>query len=108
MGFRGIPAYIAPEVWFFGDKAKNPATDVYAFGVLAMTVKSGEAPYKAMNDAQIVVRVVDGKRPSRPLIMSGAMWNIVELCWHQRSAKRCSSMALVAALADLLIDYQPS
>ncbi|KAJ7666763.1 kinase-like domain-containing protein [Mycena polygramma] len=67
----GTVRYQAPEL-FQGDGQKHYESDVYAVGCVFYEISTGKVPFHELpNDAGVMLRVLDGKRPSRPLPGSG-------------------------------------
>jgi len=81
--------WCAPEV--LGDEKVSGirptyASDVFSFGMVALEVFSGEAPFDGVSDEEVVERIRSGERPSRPpgaeeLGLSDTLWETIQQCW---------------------------
>ncbi|TFK53815.1 kinase-like protein [Heliocybe sulcata] len=83
------PELLVPEL--YGRNAANNCpskeSDVYAFGLLAWQIFSGIVPFSNIrSDANAVLRIVQGDRPSRTQQCNEAgltneLWDLIERCW---------------------------
>lgn len=95
----GCAPYMAPELFPEDDTSVDsfftPHSDVYAFGMLAFEIFTDEIPFlslKATLHGQIMLRVLQGVRPSRTsdqqFRISDTMWQIIENCWVRDPMER--------------------
>jgi serine/threonine-protein kinase len=70
----GTPAYIAPEM--VAGRPAVPATDVYAFGVMAYELLGGERPFRAPNTLALLRAHVETD-PTRPPRLAATRWDRV-------------------------------
>ncbi|KAJ8587881.1 kinase-like protein, partial [Rhizopogon salebrosus TDB-379] len=69
------------------------ASDIYSFGCIILQVFTGRVPYSdCRSDHQVVVQILRGKTPVRPLNLIGdTLWDFTQKCWleaeHRPSAK---------------------
>lgn len=112
----GCPPYMAPEL-FPEDEDLNindlftTMSDVYAFGMLAFEIFTGEVPFeslKAKSHGQIMRRVLKGQRPLRSSDkksrISGTLWQIMENCWVTNPKDRLSAADIVQRIGFLTAD----
>jgi serine/threonine-protein kinase len=88
----GTPSYMAPEL-FGGAKEAQPPADVFAFGVMAHELLSGDRPFAGP-------AYVPGATP-RPLAVAGlpaAVHALIQRCLAGDPAARPSAVELVAGL----------
>ncbi|GAB2617446.1 hypothetical protein Aab01nite_30770 [Paractinoplanes abujensis] len=93
----GTPHYMSPEA-FHGATA-NPATDVYALGVLLYELVNGHPPYLSDSIPDLMRRHLEGNPVRRPGI-PGPIWDVIMACMEQKPRLRPSAAELVADLSD--------
>ena len=72
--------WIAPETLLTGDYSK--ASDVWSMGVLIWEVFAhGEMPYPSLNNEQVLQRIMQGYRMSRPEGCPSRVWDLAADCW---------------------------
>jgi serine/threonine protein kinase len=80
----GTPAYMAPELMSGNtDQALSTKVDVYAFGIIAWVIWTGERPFHnvSLYPLQLVKSVVDGTRPAIPEECPLIIKQMIERCW---------------------------
>ena len=100
----GTPAYMAPEQ-ATADPTTDHRADVYAFGVLAYEMLTGQPPFTGRNPSQLlaahvteVVEPVSRRRPNLPPALAA----LVMRCLEKRPADRPQSAGeIVHALDDI-------
>jgi TolB-like protein/Tfp pilus assembly protein PilF len=100
----GTPAYMAPEQ-ATADPTTDHRADVYAFGVLAYEMLTGQPPFTGRNPSQLlaahvteVVEPVSRRRPNLPPALAA----LVMRCLEKRPADRPQSASeIVHALDDI-------
>jgi serine/threonine-protein kinase len=100
----GTPAYMAPEQ-ATADPATDYRADVYAFGVLAYEVLTGQPPFTGRNPSQLLAahvtelaEPVSRRRPNLPPALAA----LVMRCLEKRPADRPQSASeIVHALDDI-------
>lgn len=92
---QGTWSHMAPELLFprkFGlpDGRVSKQADIYAFGMVVYEVLTGHTPFAGEGRwfAEIIMRVVAGKRPSKPENAEGigfgkGTWELVQRCWGE-------------------------
>ncbi|KAJ7152389.1 kinase-like domain-containing protein, partial [Mycena filopes] len=83
------------------------ASDVYAFGMLVVEVRSslctvfgGETPWSALRTEFVFINaIVANTRPPRPTSMRDNLWEIVTECWSQFPVDRPSIWEVYNRLA---------
>jgi len=106
----GCAPYMAPELFPEDDTSVDnlftPWSDIYAFGMLAFEIFTGEIPFmslRAKSHGQIMLRVLKGVRPLRSsdqqLRISDTMWEIMEECWVKEPTDRPPAAMIVRRMA---------
>ncbi|KDQ07562.1 hypothetical protein BOTBODRAFT_596981 [Botryobasidium botryosum FD-172 SS1] len=100
--------WMAPELFNPDEgESKTIYTDVYAFGMTIIELFTKQPPFMDMAyDIDVMISVIDHKRPSRPDGIDRALWNIAEECWRYEPRSR-PSMARVTTMLEGL-KYSPS
>ncbi|KAK7001927.1 kinase domain-containing protein [Favolaschia claudopus] len=99
---RGTTRYNAPEL--FEQGAKTFASDIYAFGCVAYEIMTGQLAFRELiNDVQIILGVLKGKRPERLPCCTGTpaldkFWELLEMCWDGEKEKRPSACGIAKQL----------
>jgi serine/threonine-protein kinase len=100
----GTPAYLAPERLTGG--AVQPATDVYALGVLLYRLLANESPWTVESTTQMLtahVYVEPAPLPPLPGVPA-AVIDLVHRCLRKNPADRPSAAEAAAALADVAVE----
>ncbi|KAF8186928.1 kinase-like domain-containing protein, partial [Mycena galopus ATCC 62051] len=109
----GTARYQAPEL-LSTDTPNHFGSDVYAFGCVCYEVRlhslaktfpimilTGKAPlYEIPRDVTVLIRVLEGIRPSRPETISAddKLWLLMQDCWREKSCHRPSISEIVRRL----------
>ncbi|KAG8896692.1 hypothetical protein FRB99_008760 [Tulasnella sp. 403] len=101
----GTLRWCAPEMWTADEPIKTLATDVWAFGALALEILTGRFPfYKLTNDHKVIFDVTNGVIPAREdypeLPADNKFWDILESCWKQDPDERPSMAQLIELISD--------
>lgn len=113
------PEFLAPEEFGMASYRPTRKSDIYSCGCVCieviqqnlvillrkyshnLQVYTGRSPWPEItNYAQVIVPVLKGKRPSRPVaatggVMTDELWHIVQDCWSKDAAARPSAAELV-------------
>eukprot|EP00198_Chlamydomonas_reinhardtii_P003272 XP_001692608.1 predicted protein [Chlamydomonas reinhardtii] len=93
----GTISHMAPELWSKGHV--SPQADVYAYGITLWELATGDKPYRGLNMARLVHRVlVSGGRPALPLWLPPAYTRLVTSCWAPSPKDRPTFAAVVQYL----------
>lgn len=90
----GTPAYMAPEQWSEAYGPINPATDVYAFGVLLYEALTGRWPFAGPGVAELMQAHLHQPPPALP---PGPWADLVRRCLEKRPDQRWSNGAALRA-----------
>jgi serine/threonine protein kinase len=107
VGVKGTPAYIAPEIW--EDSLYTPASDIYAFGVLANEVLTGVVPFADVGYAQILFKTVNNIRPASIDVDAAdgdavliELAGCIDLCWQRDASTRPTAAGVLGTFTRLL------
>ena len=105
---EGTIPWMSPELLYpekFGLKHRRPTlgSDRYAMGMVIYEVLSGQAPFATFRDPEIIVLVLEGKRPERPKgeggkLFASGVWEKLELCWKEQPDKRPNARQILMGL----------
>jgi serine/threonine protein kinase len=87
------PELLDPERFGFKHSRPTKESDCYALGMVIYEVLSGQAPFYAYRDFLVLGKVVEGKRPERPLgaervWFEDDLWAMLEQCWSEKPKER--------------------
>ena len=107
-GTDGVIPWKSPELLYpakFSLKNNHPTvkSEVYALGMVVYEVLSGQAPFSAHRDPEVVFMVLGGERPQRPPEDAGELftdeiWEVLELCWKQQPKDRPNLKRVLSVL----------
>ncbi|XP_036969199.1 tyrosine-protein kinase Tec [Acanthopagrus latus] len=90
-----------PEVFNFCKYSSK--SDVWSFGVLMWEVfTEGRMPFEQNQNHEVVTLVTKGHRLYRPKMATAAIYDIMQLCWHERPDERPSFSQLCLMISDAL------
>ncbi|KAJ7235046.1 kinase-like domain-containing protein [Mycena rebaudengoi] len=101
----GTTRWQAPEL-LSGEHPNHQGSDIYAFACVCYEVLTGKAPfYEVQRDVAIIMKVIAGERPLRPVSDSGAestlmnsLWTLLEDCWAPNAENRPEATQFVKRL----------
>ncbi|KAJ7138852.1 kinase-like domain-containing protein [Mycena filopes] len=99
----GTPRYMAPEL-LRQEGMRQLASDVYAFACMCYEILTGHEPFYEENHVMgVVVRVIQGARPSRPASHTDTseldtLWKLLQDCWTAAAEERPTASAIVEQL----------
>jgi len=82
----GSIRYMPPEL--LRDGLLTPALDVFSFGILLWEIVSGKRAYPTRRNDEIIVSIVEGKRPAMPSHCPVGLASLIEDCWQHDHPKR--------------------
>ena len=104
----GVVPWMSPELLHpgnFGLKNNHPTvkSDIYALGMVIYEVISGQAPFAAHRDPEVVFMVISGEHPKRPQgdageLLTDGIWEVLELCWREQPNDRPNVNGVLSAL----------
>jgi len=97
----GTITYTAPEV--LRDQRYSLKADIWSFGIIALSLITRTKPYPKMTDAQIVIRVLAGKRPSIPPKVPKEFTNIIKKCLKNDPKLRPSFQQIHRLLETIIV-----
>ncbi|XP_073331168.1 tyrosine-protein kinase Tec [Pagrus major] len=90
-----------PEVFNFCKYSSK--SDVWSFGVLMWEAfTEGRMPFEQSQNHEVVTLVTKGHRLYRPKMATAAIYDIMQLCWHERPEERPSFSQLCLMISDAL------
>ncbi|CAB4433026.1 unnamed protein product [Rhizophagus irregularis] len=85
----GVVPYVAPEIFRGGAFSKE--SDIYSMGMIMWELTSGCRPFsKFEHDTELVLKIIDGKRPDITIDTPETFANLMKRCWDSDSSKRPS------------------
>ncbi|ESK94318.1 hypothetical protein Moror_8183 [Moniliophthora roreri MCA 2997] len=113
-GPKGSFRWMAPELFKTGDESPHfkgsskSSRDMYAYGCTVLEIITGKAPFPNLLDPQVMLLVLSGKRPERPVDgwCPDNIWDVIERCWHTNPAHRPSAAVIHVFLEQLLASRQ--
>ncbi|KAJ6516320.1 kinase-like domain-containing protein, partial [Mycena sanguinolenta] len=95
----GTVRYQAPEL-LKNESSNHYRSDVYAFACVAYEILSGKVPFfEITNDVAILLKVVEGGRPSRLEVIPLDIWLLLDDCWQQQIDKRPTTVVVSQLLS---------
>jgi serine/threonine protein kinase len=97
------PELLLPEQFNLKESRPNKASDYYALGMVIYEILSGKIPFYQYSAYAAVLKILRGERPTRLEEPEGGwftddMWEILELCWQHRPARRICAKAVLLYL----------
>ncbi|KAF9259350.1 kinase-like protein, partial [Marasmius fiardii PR-910] len=81
------------------------ARDMYAYACTVYEIIAGKIPFAHLrHDGQVIIQVINGKRPNRPTATGwcpNSIWNLVQQCWAQESHLRPTAAVVHGFLTHL-------
>ncbi|KAJ7839002.1 hypothetical protein B0H14DRAFT_3869860 [Mycena olivaceomarginata] len=95
----GTVRWHAPEL--FHEGRNSFASDVYAFSCVCYEIFTGDLPFFDLTkDGAVILKVMQGQRPSRSLSVPDNVWDLMEECWKADPEARPSAKQIVSRLRD--------
>jgi serine/threonine protein kinase len=91
---------MAPEL-FEEHGSASFASDVYSFGITLYELVTGEIPFESMTEAQVIMAVMQGKRPTIPAQCDVRLVKLIEMCWQHNAQQRPSTEEIIQILDTL-------
>jgi len=102
----GTPSYMSPEQ--LGGEELDGRTDLYALGVIAFRMLTGEKPYEAEEVATLIVKIMQGKTSDpihlNPLLPQASRKVLQRAIARDRAKRFATGAEMVAALRKVLLD----
>lgn len=95
----GDAEWTSPEKWL-GDSI-YPASDLYSLGVILWELVSGSKPWAGLALSQILVSVINGKRPGIDPGWNRDYVGLIESCWAPDPQSRPKCMEVMMRLDDM-------
>lgn len=89
-GDFGTPLYSPPEI-LRGEEIYDQTVDVYAFGMIAYEIVTGEQPFSELGKISSAIfsnKVNDGYRPKFKQSVPYKMQRLISRCWSRRKSER--------------------
>lgn len=92
--------WASPEVFSYGRYSSK--SDVWSFGVLMWEVFSeGKMPYENRSNLEVVEDITSGFRLYKPRLASQQVYQIMNLCWKEKSEDRPPFAMLLSQLGEM-------
>ncbi|KAG8938446.1 hypothetical protein FRC03_007247, partial [Tulasnella sp. 419] len=100
-GTLGSVRWCAPEILMSDTYQRTLASDVWAFGILALEILTNRQPYYMVpSDVKVVIDIGLGKVPARKdypeLPTTNRFWRVLEACWRLNPHERPSMNELAS------------
>lgn len=96
-GYKGTPAYSAPEAF---NEIYTKASDVFSYSVIVYEIMTNEIPYSKMNQYQLLTNVCAGYRPSFKHPIPYSYQKLIEDCWSDDPNKRPTFNEIILRLQE--------
>lgn len=103
---RAAPAFVAPELWTYGEIPADGGADVYALGCLAFLMAAGQPPFTAASPEKMRERHLhDPAPPLRSLVPDAGvvLEKLVARMLEKRPDDRLRSMKEIVKMFDLVV-----
>uniref|UniRef100_A0A8C9W724 Tyrosine-protein kinase n=1 Tax=Scleropages formosus TaxID=113540 RepID=A0A8C9W724_SCLFO len=96
-----------PEVFNFCKYSSK--SDVWSFGVLMWEVfTEGKMPFEQNQNHEVVMMIMQGHRLYRPKKATHNIYNIMQLCWHEKPKERPSFAQITTMIKDAVEEEDSS
>ena len=112
----GTIRWMSPELFYpdrFGLKGTRPTkqSDCYALGMVIYEVLSGQAPFTPFHYCVVILKVIEGERPTRPngperVRFSNNLWKTLNQCWATKPQCRPSAATVLECLEQVSGDSE--
>jgi serine/threonine protein kinase len=97
------PELLVPDQFGLGESRPTKASDCYALGMTIYEILSGKVPFYEYSTYAAVLKILEGKRPTRPQESEGGrltdgIWEMLERCWQHQPAERICARAVLLHL----------
>lgn len=120
------PELLVPSKFGVKDSVPTMEADIYAFGLVifqvnkwnsghatffnSVQVLTGTIPFRNLRLAELVVAVVEGKRPDKPdnaleIGFSDSLWDFVQVCWDRDRERRPKVAGVVERLCEAAVNW---
>lgn len=91
----GTPCYMAPEV-FHEEIGYTEKADIWSFGITAIEIATGSAPYATLNPLDVIRRIMNAPPPSLPKDrFSSEFCDLVKTCLNHSTGRRPAASQLL-------------
>ena len=84
------PELIDPQRFGFENGRPTRSSDCYALGMVIYETISGHFPFRKDTDVTVLMKVLNGERPSREALFTDNLWKTLERCWEPQPDARPS------------------
>lgn len=94
------PELLYPRRFGFEDSRPTKESDSYALGMVILEVLSGQEPFACDRVIDVMLKVLDGERPTRSkgVWSTDCLWETLEQCWSSQPARRPTADAILERL----------
>jgi serine/threonine protein kinase len=100
------PELLVPDQFNLKESCPTKASDCYALGMVIYEILSGKIPFYEDSTYAAVLKILEGKRPTRPQESKGGrftdgIWEMLGRCWRHQPTHRISAKSVPLYLVNL-------
>ncbi|KAK6988688.1 kinase-like protein [Favolaschia claudopus] len=95
------PELLSPQAFDCEKFARTTATDIYAFACVCVELHTLAPPFAKIQDPTVIIEVINGRRPERPVGMLDGIWEITSKGWASKWRERLTIQDIVRRLRGL-------
>ena len=84
------PELMNPEKFGLRKESSTKPSDCYAFGMVIYEILGGNPPFYEHKSPAVMLKIAEGKHPSRGAVFTDSLWDMLECCWKFQPSDRLS------------------